>query len=115
MYDFPYKTVALPVQQPFGAFFVAVLPADLLLEVAFADVARVEEAAPSGYSVTGTQRKQQESRWKEIGDFIDTTEAVFPTSIVLAANYRPDGMLEEGHTRWSGRTPVWHSACYSIE
>lgn len=101
MYDFPYKTPALPVQQPFGTYWVTVLPADLLLQVAFSDLARVQDADSSGYRLAGTQRKQHRDRSKEIGEFIDTTEAVFPTSIVLAANYRQDGVLDEGSTRWT--------------
>ncbi len=100
MYSFPYRTPALSVRQPFGVFYVTALPAALLLEVGFSDLARVEEAGMSGYRVAGTQRKQHIERWREIGEFIDTTEAVFPTSIVLAANYREDGTLEEGPSRW---------------
>ena len=101
MYEYPYKVTALPVQQPFGAFFVAVLPADLLREVAFSDLTRVVDADQSGYRLAGTQRTQREERWREIGKFIDTVEAVFPTSIVLAANYREDGELEDGEERWT--------------
>ena len=100
MHSFPYRTPALPIRQPFGTFYVTTLPASLLLEVGFSDLARVEEAGTTGYRVVGTQRKQHISRWREIGEFIDTTEAVFPTSIVLAVNYREDGSLEEGESRW---------------
>lgn len=98
---FPCRVPALPVEQPFGRFYVVVLPADLLRQVAFSDVARVVEADARGYRLSGTQRKQRVERWAEIGRFIDTVEAVFPTSIVLAANYREDGVLEEGDTRWT--------------
>lgn len=100
MYEFPYSVTALPVQQPFGTFYVAVLPADLLRQVAFSDVARVVEVDGAGYQLAGTQRAQRDERFKEIGKFIDTVEAVFPTSVVLAANYREDGELEEGESRW---------------
>jgi DNA phosphorothioation-associated DGQHR protein 1 len=95
-----FRVPALPVQQPFGKFYVSVLPADILRKVAFSDVARVTSADSSGYRLTGTQRRQHQDRWAEIAKFIDTLEAVFPTSIVLAANYRNDGGLEEGERRW---------------
>jgi DNA phosphorothioation-associated DGQHR protein 1 len=101
MYEFPYRSAVLPVHQPFGTFYVAVLPADLLRGVAYSDLARVVDVDQSGYRLAGTQRAQREERWKEIGKFIDTVEAVFPTSIVLAANYREDGELEEGDARWT--------------
>lgn len=101
MPDFPFVTQALTVRQPFGTFFVAVISADLLREVAFSDIARVVEVDPAGYRIAGTQRAQRQERWKEIGKFIDTIEAVFPTSIVLAANYTEDGSLEEDDAqRW---------------
>jgi len=101
MKEFPCRFPAISVEQPFGTFFVTVIPADLLRKVAFSDRVRVAEADSSGYRVTGTQRRQREERWAEIGKFIDTAEAVFPTSIVLAANYREDGLLEDGGSRWS--------------
>src|SRR5947207_140181 len=100
MPDFPYQTPVLPVIQPFGTFYVAVLPADLLREIAYTDVARVADVDDRGYKVVGTQRAQRGDRLREIGKFIDTVEAVFPTSIVLAANYREDGELEEEAARW---------------
>src|SRR4051812_35434188 len=100
MNEYPYSVTAIPVHQPFGTFFVAVLPADLLREVSYSDALRVVEADESGYRLAGTQRAQRKERFKEIGKFIDTEEAVFPTSVVLAANYREDGELEEGDARW---------------
>ena len=100
MAEFPYRTVALPVEQPFGKFFTVVLPADLLLSVAFTAPARVVESGPFGYRLAGTQRKQRVERAAEVGKFIDTVEAVFPTSIVLATNYHEDGSLDEGESRW---------------
>ncbi len=100
MSEFPHRTAALPVTQPFGTFYVAVLPADLLREVAYADAARVSDVNAESYRISGTQRAQRLERLKEIGKFIDTVEAVFPTSIVIAANYRADGELEEESARW---------------
>ena len=100
MYEYPYRVTAIPVHQPFGTFFVAVLPADLLRQVAYSDAVRVVEADQSGYRLAGTQRGQRKERFKEIGKFIDTVEAVFPTSVVLAANYRDTGEPEEGVPRW---------------
>jgi len=48
-------------------------------------------------------RGTRERRLKQIGQFIDSTSASFPNSIILAANYRADDGLieEEGNNKWS--------------
>lgn len=89
--------------QPLGEFFAAVLPAELLLQVTYSDPLRILGLSESGgYELKGHQRKLVQERLKAIGRFIDTVEAAFPNSIILAANYREDGELEEDdEKRWS--------------
>ena len=53
-------------------------------------------------------------RWKEIGKFIDTVEAGFPISLVLAANYRKDGELEEGDARWTVERGAWQNRAQNL-
>jgi len=86
--SFPVEVQALRVNQPLGTFFVAVLPAELLLIVAESDVmsAHYDEKA-LGYRLEGTQRLPQEKRLTQIADYIDRTDSAFPNSIILAANY----------------------------
>lgn len=85
---YPFKTKALRVEQPLGEFFVAVIPANILLEVAFSDRLRARlENEDIGYSVSGTQRAKTPNRRTQIAEYINRVDAAFPNSIILAANY----------------------------
>lgn len=96
MITYPYKVPALVVDQPLGVFFVAVLPAELLLEVAYSDAlsATYSETSQS-YDLHGTQRLPQPKRLDPISDFINRTDAAFPNAIILAANFRQEDGLSE--------------------
>jgi DNA phosphorothioation-associated DGQHR protein 1 len=85
---FPFRTPALRVDQPIGTFFVAVLPARLLLQVASSDVMSASlKADGPGYILMGTQRVIQDRRLTQIADYIDRIDSTFPNTIILAANY----------------------------
>lgn len=100
---FPIRTPVLKVVQPLGEFFVAILPAELLLKVTYKDPLQIQRLSESGeYELKGHQRKLVHLRIREIGRYIDTVEAAFPNSIILAANYRETGELEEDEEqRWA--------------
>ena len=89
--------------QPLGECYAAVLPAELLLEVTYSDPLKILSFTDTGnYELKGHQRKLLDERLKAIGRFIDTIEAAFPNSIILAANYNDRGELEEDEAkRWS--------------
>lgn len=90
MIKFPYETDVLRVDQRIGTFFVAVLPAELLLQVAASDRMRATlNPEGNGYRLEGTQRMVQDKRLNEIADYIGRTDAAFPNSIILASNYEP--------------------------
>jgi DGQHR domain-containing protein len=73
-----------------GTFYVASLPAELLLKVAFADVMNAKmKPSGEGYDPDGTQRIAQPRRVAQIANYIDRADSAFPNSIILAANYRP--------------------------
>lgn len=94
---FPMEVMALRVEQPIGLYYIAVLPARVLLEVAFSDVlsASLDEENEC-YELDGTQRLVQPKRLQLIADYINRADAAFPNSIILAANYRKDdGLLED--------------------
>lgn len=99
MVDFPFETPALLVKQPLGTFYVAVLPAELLLQVAASDVmsARINDDGV-GYSLSGTQRLIQDRRLTAIADYIDRIDAAFPNSIILAANYNQEIGIDQDET-----------------
>jgi len=95
---FPIKVPAIRVNQPLGEFYITKLTAEILLEVTFSDPLRL---IAENYKLSGAQREEQLKRLIEIGRYIDTVEAAFPNSIILGANYRPDGELEENEEfRW---------------
>jgi DNA phosphorothioation-associated DGQHR protein 1 len=97
---FPFDCPGLFLSQPFGEFFVASIPARILLEVAYSDRLTAEKLSRGTYRVSGSQRASSERRFQEIGQFIDSPTAAFPNSIILAANYRADnGLIEEDESR----------------
>ncbi len=112
MTAFPYTAKALKVEQPLGVFYVTVLPAELLLEVAFSDTlsARYVEGTQS-YQLDGTQRLPQPKRLEPIASYLNRIDAAFPNAIILAANYRKeDGRIEdaeegEGHVADDNAAP----------
>jgi DNA phosphorothioation-associated DGQHR protein 1 len=99
---YPIRIPVLKIVQPLGEFFVGVLSAEVLLQVTYSDPLRILGFTDKGeYALKGHQRKLVQDRLKEIGRYIDTVEAAFPNSIILAANYREDGQLEEDdRVRW---------------
>jgi DNA phosphorothioation-associated DGQHR protein 1 len=79
---------ALRVIQPFGEFYIAKLPAHLLLGFSGVDRLRIDVDSSVGtYSLLGSQRRADNTRMKEIADYAQSREAAFPNSIILAANY----------------------------
>jgi len=103
---------ALRVEQPIGVYYVAILPARVLLEVAFSDVlsATLREGEDY-YDLDGTQRLMNPKRLQMIADYVNRPDSAFPNSIILAANFRQeDGLIEdddlaieEGHPEATGR------------
>lgn len=96
MVSFPFETKAIIVEQPLYTFFAAVIPADILLTVAFSDAMHAKAKADGvGYTVEATQRIIQSKRLDQIAGYIDREDAAFPNAIILAANFRPDGLIED--------------------
>lgn len=108
---FPLSVSAIRVEQSIGVFYVAVLPASVLLQVCYSDALHASlKSNGIGYELGGTQRNLDVKRLKLIADFIDRSDSAFPNSIILAANQRmEDGLMEDEavedgiETRWSVR------------
>jgi DNA phosphorothioation-associated DGQHR protein 1 len=101
---YPIKAPAIRIMQPLGEFYAVSLPAKFLLETSYSEPLRVEfsEKSAVGFDLIGGQREKREVRLRQIGQFINTVEAAFPNSIILGANYRENGTLEEEEsTRWT--------------
>ena len=97
MINFPYNAKALRVDQRLGEFYVTVLPAELLLQVAASDrMSAIMNSDGSGYYLEGTQRLIQDRRLNEIGNYINRADAAFPNSIILAANYNLESGFDQG-------------------
>jgi len=101
---FPYIVPALKVYQPLGTYYVAVLPAKLLLETCYSDRLRaIRDVEGENYTLEGTQRGLDHVRLKSIAEYISRSDSAFPNSIILAANISAkDGAIEENsiETRW---------------
>jgi hypothetical protein len=96
MVTFPIEAKAILIRQPLYEFYVAALPAEVLLRVAFSDAMQATLNSDGiGYSVDATQRVMQSKRLSQIAKYIDREDSAFPNSIILAANFRPDGLIED--------------------
>lgn len=104
MLTFPIEVKALRVEQPIGVYYVAVLQARVLLEVAFSDVlsATLREGEDY-YDLDGTQRQINPKRLQMIADYINRPDAAFPNSVIIAANFRKeDGLIEDDDLELEG-------------
>lgn len=97
MLAFPIRVPALQVEQPIGIYYVAILPARVLLQVCYSDVLSATVRPDGiGYDLDGTQRILNRKRLQTIADYINRTDSAFPNSIILAANFRrEDGLIED--------------------
>jgi DGQHR domain-containing protein len=81
----PTSVRCIPIQQPLGTFFVASIPADLLVQITSADVRRMTGERPFE-TYLGIQRPLSKDRVVEIGKYVNTQDACFPTAVLLAVD-----------------------------
>lgn len=98
---------AIRIEQPLGVFYAFSLNAQILNKLTYSQPAEArkkmegETAESGGYSIFGTQRKESPNRLNEISKFIRSSEATFPNTIILAANYDDEGrLIEDESVRW---------------
>lgn len=73
----------IKVSQPLGDFYIASLPRKRLVEITNFDVRRlIEERGFETY--LGIQRPLKAERVREIAEYVNTVDACFPTSVILA-------------------------------
>lgn len=70
------------IEQPLGNFYVGVIDASDLIDISYADVRRIDERDVERY--LGIQRPLSRDRVRELGQYVNTIDATFPTSILLA-------------------------------
>jgi len=92
----------LEVTQPIGKFYIGVMDHADLEFISYADIRRLEEKNEEReveiYS--GIQRPLAESRVKEIGRYVNLSDATFPTSIILH--------IEEKHVSFDHESLTMH-------
>jgi DNA phosphorothioation-associated DGQHR protein 1 len=98
---FPLFLPCIKVSQPLGEFFLCSIPSGLLKEVAYWIPASAEQSAGGFLKLFGVQRRLSPERAKKIGQYIDSTEATFPNTIILSANFDVEDNYEEDQgSRW---------------
>jgi len=81
------KINVVEVKQPIGTFYVGSVDAYELLEICKFDFRRIDESG--GFKeFLGFQRKLDLKRVKDIEQYIQTVDAVFPTAIVISVDDR---------------------------
>lgn len=80
------QSITLPcikVEQPVGTFYIASINSKILCDITDFDVRRmIKERDIETY--LGIQRPLSEKRVKEIGEYVNTKDACFPTAVILA-------------------------------
>ena len=113
---FPLKLPAIRVVQPLGEFYAVALSARALQKITYVDPTRIAKADRKRffYQLLGAQRLSSIPRAKQIARYINTVEAAFPNSVILAANYISNGILQEDpNVRWKIKPSV--DGCYQLE
>jgi DGQHR domain-containing protein len=78
---------AIRVKQPIGEFFIASVPYRRLVQISYFDVRRMlKERDIEEY--LGIQRPLNRARVAELSEYVNTVDACFPTSVVLAVQER---------------------------
>jgi len=103
--DIPFfETQLIKVKQPLGEFYVASIPARILLNTSFSKKAfATKDPSETTYSLSGAQREKRIKRLKAIGLYINRDDSAFPNSIILAANFSEEeypSPEERGLTRY---------------
>lgn len=73
----------LQVTQPIGNFYIGVINAKDLAQIAFADVREMERTVDK---YLGIERPLSKSRVEDIKKYVKTVDATFPTSIIVAVS-----------------------------
>lgn len=100
--EFSIELPCVRVSQPLGDFYVASIDSTILGQITFADVRRLtEEREVDRY--LGIQREVNPKRIKELGQYVNTVDACFPTAVILAvpgrcADFDPDRRILTLHT-----------------
>lgn len=82
-----------PVRQKIGIFYTGVVSATKLLEICKFDFRRIQDRG-GRKEFLGIQREIKPKRIRDIAKYIGTSDAVFPTSIVISVDERCASLVE---------------------
>lgn len=85
----------IKMRQPIGELYLASIPFNVLCAIADFDVRRVLQEKRDIEQYLGIQRPLNPKRVKEIGDFVNFSDASFPGSIIIAVDERAVEFSEE--------------------
>lgn len=80
------------VRQPVGDMYIASMPHDVITRIAYFDVRRISKEEREIETYLGIQRPLDVRRSGEIGQYVNFTDASFPSSIIVA--------VDEGYARY---------------
>jgi DGQHR domain-containing protein len=78
----------LKVSQPLGDFYIVSMPAADIVRITYFDVRRVMREQRDVERYLGIQRPLRPERVGQIAQYVSTIDAVFPTGIIVAVDYR---------------------------
>jgi DGQHR domain-containing protein len=84
--EFSVTLPCIKVSQPLGDFYVTTISAQVLRQITFADVRQMQEREMDTY--LGIQREVSPKRVRDIGEYVNTVDACFPTAVILAVEAR---------------------------
>ncbi len=76
----------LPVEQPIGTFYIAVVPYDVLTAISVADTRRLVDNDRDFEKYLGIQRPLNPKRTAEIEQYVNGYDATFPTAVIIAVD-----------------------------
>src|SRR6185437_7871118 len=86
MIEKPINCPCFEVVQPVGSFYMAKISHRDLIKITYVDIRHIEKEESDVDRVLGIQRPLSKSRVKEIGAYVNTMDANFPTSIILSVD-----------------------------
>lgn len=76
----------VPVRQPIGTFYLGVMPYSVLTGIASADTRRLANKDTDFENYLGIQRPLNPKRVAEIAQYVNTLDATFPNTIIIAVD-----------------------------
>jgi DGQHR domain-containing protein len=76
----------LKITQPIGEFFIGSIPSQILCDITWFDVRRIESEKRDVETYLGIQRPLHSKRVKEIKNYVETIDACFPTAVIIAVS-----------------------------